>query len=374
VRLPRFAALTVIVLLAFACSAAAQDSREAVAKAFQALQRGDTDKAGAIFQDALARYPGDPQLLLGVGLVAHLQGQDEKAIPLLKQALKIEPRLSPAAAILGELLYRQGDVDGAIKLYEHAQADAPPDVAPVLRQRLDAWRTEAALPQNHEAVKDDRFSISFDGPAQYELARRAATVLTSAFWRIGKELGTYPSTPINVVLYTTRQFHDITGAPEWSDGEFDGQIRVPVKNASQNLPEFDRVLTHELTHAMLKVVAPRNLPAWLNEGLAMRFEGLDAAALERRLARARLFVPLAALQTSFIRLTAGQAAVAYAESAFAVSALLERIGPGRLAPLFEDLAGGQTIEQAIQRFGFTFAAFESDLARRVGASVQATSR
>lgn len=373
-RLPRFAALTVIVLLACTLSAAAQDSREAVAKAFEALQRGDTDKAGAIFQDALARHPGDPQLLLGVGLVAKLQGQDEKAIALLRRALQIEPRLSPAAAILGELLYRQGDVDSAIKLYERAQADAPPDVALALRQRLDAWRAEAALPQNHEAVKDDRFSISFDGPAQYELARRAAAVLRSAFWRIGKELGTYPSTPINVVLYTTRQFHDVTGAPEWSAGAFDGQIRVPVKNASQNLPEFDRVLTHELTHAMLKVVAPRNLPAWLNEGLAMHLEGSDAAALERRLARARLFVPLAALQTSFIRLTAAQAVVAYAESAFAVSALLERVGPGGLAPLFEDLAGGQTIEQAIQRFGFTFAAFESDLAHRVGATVRATSR
>jgi len=372
-RLHRLSATAVVILLACALSAAAQDSRDAVEKAFQALQRGDTEKAGALFEDGLTRHPRDPQLLLGAGLVAHVQGQDEKAVKLLKQALQIEPRLSPAAAILGELLYRQGDVDAAIKLYERAAADAPPDVTPVLRQRLDAWRAEAALPQNHEAVKDDRFTISFDGPAQYELARRAAAVLTKAFWPIGKGLGTYPSTPINVVLYTTRQFHDITGAPEWSAGAFDGQIRVPVKNASQSLAEFDRVLTHELTHAMLKVVVPRNLPAWLNEGLAMHFEGRAATAPEQQLARAHLFVPLALLRTSFIRLTTEQATVAYAESAYAASALLDRIGPGGLAPLLQDLAAGQTIDVAVQRFGFTFAAFESDLAHRVGARVQPTS-
>src|SRR3977135_3523149 len=104
-----------------------------------------------------------------------------------------------------------------------------------------------------------------DRTVQQKLAARAASVLTAAFWRIGKTLGAYPSAPINVVLYTERQFHDITGAPEWAAGASDGQIRRPVGGAAHNLGEFDRVLTHELTHAMLRSVAPRNLPAWLNE-------------------------------------------------------------------------------------------------------------
>jgi hypothetical protein len=78
-------------------------------------------------------------------------------------------------------------------------------------------------------------------------------------------------------------------------------------------------------------------------------------------------VPLAALRTSFARLTAGQAATAYEESAFATGALLDRIGPSGLGELLQDLAAGQTMEQAIERFGITFVAFEADLARRVGA-------
>jgi hypothetical protein len=140
-----------------------------------------------------------------------------------------------------------------------------------------------------------------------------------------------------------------------------------VRGAAQSRAQFDRVLTHELTHAMLKSIAPRNLPAWLNEGLAMYCEGRDSALSERRLAAARLFVPLAYLQTSFTRLNADQAMIAYEESAFAARVLLERIGPQSLGQLLQDLALGQTMEQAIERFGVTFVAFESGLARRVGA-------
>jgi len=334
-----------------------------------ALNNGDIDRAAVIFREALGRYPDDPQLLLGAGVAASLQGRDEDAIPLLKRSLQIEPRLAPAATLLGELLYRRGDLDEAIKLYERALAGSPPGAAPDVRQRLQQWRAEAALPQNHAAVKDDRFTIMFDGAAQQALATRATRVLGDAFWRIGKTLGAYPSAPINVVLYTKQQFRDITGAPEWSGGRFDGQIRVPVAGASQNLAEFDRVLTHELAHAMLNQVAPSNVPAWLNEGLAMHFDGHDAALSERRLASVRLLVPLSVLQAGFGRLTTAQATFAYEQSAFATRALLERIGPTGLSTLLQDLGTGQSVEGAIGQFGFSFDAFEAGLARRVNAQV-----
>jgi tetratricopeptide (TPR) repeat protein len=364
----RRVALAALLIAWFVTSVTAQPAAsEALERGFRALQSGDAAQADGIFREALTRHPRDPQLLLGAGIAANLEGRGQEAISLLKQAVQIAPELSPASALLGELLYRQGDLDLAIKMYERAIPGAPPSAAVAMRARLSAWREEASLPQNREAIKDDRFSISFDGPAQQKLADRAVSVLGASFWRIGKALGAYPSAPINVVLYSERQFHDITGAPEWAGGGFDGQIRMPVRGAAQNLAEFDRVLTHELTHAMLKNIASRNLPAWLNEGLAMYFEGHDAALSERRLAAARLFVPLAVLQTSFSRLNTAQAVVAYEESAFAAHALVDRIGPSGLGQLLQDLDAGQTMDQSIERFGITFAAWESELEQRVGA-------
>jgi tetratricopeptide (TPR) repeat protein len=373
VRMPlRRLAFALVLISWFTTPVSAQPApSEALDKGFQALQSGDAASAASIFREALTRHPRDPQLLFGAGVAAGIQGQDQDAIAFLKQALQIEPQLVQAAVFLGELLYRQGDLDLAIKTYERALPGAPPSVAVAMRGRLTAWREEVALPQNRDAIKDDRFTISFDGPVQQKLAARATSVLSASFWRIGKALGAYPSAPINVILYSERQFHDITGAPEWSAGGFDGQIRLPVRGATQNLAEFDRVLTHELTHAMLKSIASRNMPAWLNEGLAMYFEGRDTAISERRLAAARLFVPLAVLQTSFARLNAAQAVIAYEESAFATRALLDRIGPAGVGQLLQDLGAGQTMDQAIERFGITFAAFESDLERRVGAKSRA---
>jgi len=172
-----------------------------------------------------------------------------------------------------------------------------------------------------------------------------------------------------VILYTDKQFRDITGAPEWAGGGFDGQIRLPVRGALQNVQEFDRLLTHELSHAILRAVAARNVPVWLNEGLAMHFAGDDAASVERQLAAARIYVPLGVLKSSFTRLNSAQANVAYAESLFATNVLLERVGPG-LGDLLQDLNSGIPIEQAVERFGITFPAFEDDLARRVGARTQ----
>jgi tetratricopeptide (TPR) repeat protein len=368
----RRVAIAIVLISRFSTSVSAQPApSEALDRGFQALQSGDAASAASIFREALTRHPADPQLLFGAGVAAGIQGLDKDAIAFLKQALQIEPQLVQAAVFLGELLYRQGDLELAIKTYERALPGAPPSVAVGMRGRLTAWRDEAALPQNRDAIKDDRFTISFDGPVQQKLAARAASVLSAAFWRIGKALGAYPSAPINVILYSERQFHDITGAPEWSAGGFDGQIRLPVRGATQNLAEFDRVLTHELTHAMLKSVAPTNLPAWLNEGLAMYFEGHDGTLSERRLAAARLFVPLAVLQTSFARLNSAQAVIAYEESAFAARALVDRIGPAGVGQLLQDLSAGQTMDQAIERFGITFAAFESDLERRVGAKSRA---
>jgi tetratricopeptide (TPR) repeat protein len=370
-RMPPSRFLLILLVVGMVASPSAAQLRapnEAVRQGTEALNNGDVDRAAAIFGDALRRDPGDPQLLLGAGVVAALQGRDSDAIPLLKRSLKIEPRLAPAAALLGELLYRQGDLDEAIKLYDDALSGMPPDVAAAMRRRLQQWRQEAALPQNHTAVKDDRFTVKFDGPVQEMLATRAIRILGAAFWNIGKTFGAYPSASINVTLYTTQQFHDITGAPEWAGGGFDGQIRIPVAGAVQNLAEFDRILTHELVHAMLKqLAATSNVPAWLNEGLAMHFDGHDTVQSERRLAAMRLFVPLSALRTGFARLNDAQAALAYEESAFATRVLLDRIGDSAVPILLQDLGTGQSVEEAVGRFGFTFETFQTDLARRLGA-------
>ncbi len=329
-----------------------------------ALQKGDADRAATSFRRALAVEPGNAIALYGAGAAAHLQGRDVDAMAFLKRSLQAEPRLVPAMALLGEITYRQGDLTAAIKTYESAIALAPNDAQ--LRERLAAWHKEATVQDSFRAVKDDRFTILFEGPANGVLAERATIVLRDSFWRIGQALGSYPSNPINVLLYTDKQFRDITGVPEWAGGGFDGQIRMPVAGATQNLRAFDRILTHELTHAMLQAISSRNIPVWLHEGLAMYFEGEDLAAAEKRLAAARAFVPLANLEGGYTGLTAPQADLAYAMSGVATRALIARIGLANIGLMLQELDRGHTVESALPRFGATLADLEADLKKRLG--------
>ncbi len=360
--------LVVVVSAVSLTAASAQSADEAIEAGFAALQKNDADRAATAFRRALSAEPDHPVALYGAGAAAAVLGRQTDAIAFLKRALQIEPRLVQASILLGDVAYHQGDLTFAIKTYENALKIAPGNVE--LRERLAAWRSEATVHDNLRAFKDDRFTILFDGPANGLLAERATTVLRDAFWRIGQTLGSYPSNPINVVLYTDKQFHDITGAPEWAGGGFDGQIRMPVAGATQNLREFDRILTHELTHAMLHSIASRNVPAWLHEGLAMYFEGNDAALSEKRLAAARAFVPLASLQNGYSGLTSKQADLAYEMSAFATGALLTRLGPGNLRFVLQDLDRGIELDTAVQRFGLTMPDFEAQLAKRVAARLR----
>jgi tetratricopeptide (TPR) repeat protein len=346
---------------------AAQSTSAQLADAgWKALKNDDGDKAAAAFGEALSLSPRDAALYVGAGAAAHMLGREPDALRLLQRAVDLDPRLLPASLLLGEIAYSQGEIDLAIRSYERALVEAPGN--PQLSARLADWKKEAALYHSFEERRDDRFTVMFEGEAEEQLAARATRVLDSGFRRIGRTLGQYPPNPITVILYTHKQFRDLTSAPDWSDGLFDGsRIRLPVRGASQDLPQFDRVLTHELTHAVVHSLASRGVPVWLHEGLAMYFEPRDAAEAETRLAGAHAFVPLAELESSFNQLNLEEATLAYDESLVAVRALIQRIGTG-VGLLLQDLGEGQPIEQAIERFGFTYASFSRDLGRQLHAT------
>jgi predicted TPR repeat methyltransferase len=325
---------------------------------FQALQAGDADKAAAAFAQALEQSPRDARLHFGAGVAARLQGRDDEARKHLRRALDLEPRLTSAAALFGELAYEHGDIDVAIQTYEHALTLAPMNER--MTARLTAWRDEAAK----ERRVDGLFSIAFEGPAEARLAAHATRTLETSYWRLGKALGAYPSGSIAVVFYTLQQFRAVTGAPEWAAGIFDTRIRLPVRGALARPAELDSTLTHELAHAMIASLAPRGVPAWLHEGLATYLEPSSARDAVRRLKSARQLIPLENLQNGFGGLSEAQARITYDESLVAASVLLDRLGPN-MSLLLESLGRGQDMVTALAQFGLTPADFERDVLARI---------
>jgi tetratricopeptide (TPR) repeat protein len=359
----RAALALALTLLAGLGLAAQIDPRAAIIErgAWEALNAGRARAAAEAFREALASDPKNARLHLGAGMAAALERRDQDAKDALDRALALDPRLTPARTLLGQIQYRLGDFAGAIRTYETLISLAPD--ARDAQATLERWRRELELHDRMQQAIGSHFTVSFEGPAEAALAAEALEVLDRAYWRIGLLLGgAYPNQPVPVVLYTGEQFRDITRSPSWAAGAYDGIIRVPMRGALDNQKELDRVLSHEFTHALVRSLATRGVPAWLNEGLATALETGDLEWAERQVRRQSKPVPLRALQSGFGRFTGDAAQLAYATSALAARRLIEEAGGFAIANLLRDLGDGVDFDTAfLHRIQRTFSEFQTPL-------------
>ena len=357
------AILTLIGLLGTASeSRARQDSsgvEQLAQEGWTAVQAERFGDALTAFNTALESAPREPTLWLGAGAAAFMLGRDDQAQAALEQALDLNPQLVEAARFLGELYHRRGQVERAITLYADALAVAPDDAH--LAEKLEDWEREDAIQSRFHQSRGAHFRVLFEGPTDDALARRIVEMLDSAYRDVGAALRTYPSVPINVVLYTQEQFQDLTRLPAWAGAAYDGQIRVPVQGAmkSGRRAELRRVLTHEYVHAMVAQLGGRMVPVWLNEGLATALEpgGVDRASATVASVSGR--PSLRSLHGSFAGLAGAGASIAYAHSALAVDRMIGLRGASAVVLLLKDLAQGASFDQAFhQRIAVRYDEFD----------------
>jgi tetratricopeptide (TPR) repeat protein len=316
---------------------------------WEAIQRGDGEKAAASFRAVLAANPDDVRALAGAGIAAHLTGRDDQAINYLKKAIQIDPEFVQASYMLGQIAYSQGDLDLAIKSYERVVKLAPGSQS--IYQQLEAWKKEAALHNTFAARPTARFTVMFEGPEQQAIAARVSAGLEAAYARIGRTLNTYPADTVTAILYTRQQFRDITRSPSWAAAAYDGRIRIPVMGALKNPAELDRIVTHEYVHALVQQMFPR-LPGWLNEGLATLLEPGEHGWLTARLRSAGGMIPLANLDQAFQTSNGDEAALAYAQSYVGTRILSQRLGTN--FPVFlQYVSNGTPFDQALLVFNVT---------------------
>ncbi len=315
------------------------------------------------FSAAAKLAPQNASIAFGVGLSAFLLGRNADAETHLARALELDSRLTDASLLLGELQYRSGRISAAVATYEAALKHAPGDAA--LKQKASQWAAEARAESRFAETRGVHFRVLFEGPVDQALARRAVEMLEASYQRIGDALRFYPSQSIEVVLYTSQQFRDITRGPAWASGVYDGRIRLPVRGALDQVDDLERVLAHEYVHALIAGVTSRGVPTWVNEGLAVVLEPGGLGAAERILASANSRPTLAQLHDSFGSLPAPLARIAYAESAVAARAMLNARGPSAVLMLLRDLGAGASFDTAFhQRIGLRYQEFQEAVSRR----------
>ena len=350
-----------VVLALFLAAAPQVMQQDPMRAGWEAIQRGDGEKAASSFRAVLASNPADAEALTGAGLAAHLTGRSDQAISYLKRALQADPNYVHAAYVLGQIAYSQGDLDLAIKSYERVVKLAPG--SPAIYQQLEAWKKEATLHGTFAARPTARFTVMFEGPEQQAIAARVSSALEAAYARIGKTLNTYPADTVTAILYTRQQFRDITRSPSWAAAAYDGRIRIPVMGALKSPAELDRIVTHEYVHALVQQMFPR-VPGWLNEGLATLLEPGDHTWLLSRLRAAGEMIPLSNLDRAFMTADGEEAILAYAQSYVGAKILSERLGAN--FPVFlQYVSNGTSLDQALLLFNTSAADLQREWARRV---------
>ena len=325
-----------------------------------AIKAGNPKAAAESFVEAARLDPKNATLWLGAGIAEFLQRHDPEARAHLQRALDLDPRMALARAQLAQVIKRQGDLAEAIRLYEIVATELPNEAG--VRETLERWKRERELHERMRVEVGDHFTVSFEGPEDAAMAAQALESLNRAFWRICEVFGTFPTRSIPVVLYSGEQFSDITRSPKWAAAAFDGIIRIPMRGAGEQGEDLDRVLAHEFSHALIRSLATRGLPTWLNEGLASVLESDDLSWTDKPLRAVAVAPSLTRLSGSFSKLGGADAQVAYAFSARAAKRLLDEAGGVAVANLLRDLGEGVDFEAAfLRRIQRSLADFEASL-------------
>jgi cytochrome c-type biogenesis protein CcmH len=117
----------------------------------EALARdGKSEEAVGILQNAVKRYPGDPQLWIGLGnaLVDHARGLTPPAELAYKRAAEMAPGYPGPPFFYGLALVRSGDREGALAVWQQILKTAPKDAQwrPLVEQGVAALGAQPGSP------------------------------------------------------------------------------------------------------------------------------------------------------------------------------------------------------------------------------------
>jgi tetratricopeptide (TPR) repeat protein len=327
-------------------SAQKRQDRELAANAAEKFRAGDYEAALSLYKELSERDNG---ALAGIGMSCFKLGDIENARTFLERAVEHNPSDFNARKILAFVYYRKNDPERGLS---HAKAGLALNRDPELQRLYEKLAKETSSQDTSLSESSEHFRITFDGHKHGTVSRKVIEILEDAYGSVGREFGHFPSEPVTAVLQTGKDFADITRAPGWAGGVYDGKIRIPVRGAETNEPLLRKVLFHEYTHSVVHSLTPR-CPLWINEGLAEYF----SAGYQRK---TRQLIPLRSLERSFSWLSGQEVGIAYWESYSAVAHLIERHGFYRMKEFLLSLSRETGLEQAFKdSFGVSYSEFVS---------------
>ena len=311
-------------------------------------ERGNADGASTYFGRAMQLDPQNQTLIEWHAIILSKQGRFRDAASELERAAKLKPDSAQAFQLLGMAQYDAGYTNDAVASWSRAERLSPDETTGALLRKA---QRELDMERRSRERQSSHFVLRYEGnQTSPELQSELLGTLERGYRDLARQFNSEPADSIIVILYTQKEFFDITQAPSWAGALNDGKLRIPLGGVTATGPELEHVLRHELTHSFIRSLTSSRCPTWLNEGLAQMMEPRNSGMYARALGslfQEKKVIPLSALEGSFTRFSDMQAAVAYAESLSAAEYLRDRFGMGEIVRMMKSIGSGSTPEDAL---------------------------
>jgi tetratricopeptide (TPR) repeat protein len=313
------------------------------------VRAGRLRKAREAFEKSVAANPAGGEHHLLLAQVLYRLGELRDARAETDRALEVSPGDPLARELSGDLYNREGRLGLAAAEWEAAAKAGGPHA---LAEKLARVRRDMAAEEGMERQTSRYFTIQYDRDVPSALVEGFFKLLDEVFNTLHDRLGEYPREEIPVILYSQVTYRDVTRAPDWSGGLFDGRvIRVPVGGlrSVEEAAGLLNILAHEMTHAFLYRMAPEGLPLWFNEGLATASQGWDPAKIRSWFAEH----PPEGLATlndvdRTLRGRGGDVTAGYAAARLAVAVMEEIRGFGAIRRVIGGVGAGEPFEDVFR--------------------------
>ena len=312
------------------------------------FEAGDYPQARRDFERALYYDGENPAILSFYAALLVRTGEGREAMYYAQRAVDLAADSADAWAVLGYTQFAADRLEEAAASWRKSLL-LRPDKS--IAQLLDRAQRESAAESHYRERESSHFVLRYEGGQSSEALRgEILSTLEAAYRELALAFQSEPRASLEVVLYTSQTFFDVTRAPAWIGALNDGKIRIPLRGLDAVTPDLARILKHELAHSFIYQLSMGRCPAWLNEGLAQTLEPRSLAASGRALAalyRQGHEIPLNALDQGCSSLSAPEARLAYDESLATVQYIQSQYGMSELVRLLNKLGHGESLESAL---------------------------
>ncbi len=329
------------------------------------FEHGNIGQAREYFERALRFEPSNATILIYYAALLTRTGNASQGLTYAQRAVRSAPNSADAYTILGYSQFSSDHTKDAVASWKRSLELRPDGRVQGLLAKAEREQTVESDFSQGESI---HFVLHYEGRQTSDAFRtQIISVLESDYDELVRDLGSPPRDNIMVTLYTEQAFFDVTHAPTWSGAINDGKLRIPVNGLSSMTPELAHVLKHELAHSFVTQLSGGRCPMWLHEGVAQLVEPRSLSSQGHQLSqlfKTQQYIPLNALQGSFMNFSGAQAYLAYAESLAAVSYINDTYGMSDIQRILQRLGEGNSAETALRAtIHSDYGQLESDLGR-----------